>query len=278
MQKITEIKEILVIGPDSNNNRQWNISYTPSKPQNFLCEKCGLIFTMFQALNRKIRLQHTTVNLICPSCNYQTTQNDDIRRHLRTVHKLQNVGTLMENLQQVKKSEKPMMAQAPKKPVKKNIITIKPTCTNTSTKNNYIYHESLPKNKKPYIWSQDHLPPLSPPAKPKKFTTKPIKKLPVCNQKATPPPMTPAQGDPELHLPTDDLQDLYWLVHALDKPVTQSSPAPSSSLNTPMVSCTPNQEWITLDAIGELTFHHHNPSKLFVGGWGAHPPPSYGSF
>ena len=97
------------------------------------------------------------------------------------------------------------MAQAPKKSVKKNIITIKTTCTNINTKNSYKYHESLPKNKKLYTWFQDQLPPPSPSAKPKKFTTKPIKKLPVRNQKGTPPPTTPAQGDPELHLPTDDL-------------------------------------------------------------------------
>ena len=118
-----KLLKISDIGPDNNNNRQWNIAYKPTKPQNFQCEKCGLTLTITQALTRHIRLQHTTVNLICPSCDYQTTHNDNIRRHLRTVHKLQKVSTLMDNLQQVKKSEKtPMMAKTPAKQVKKNTI------------------------------------------------------------------------------------------------------------------------------------------------------------
>ena len=73
--------------------------------------------------------------------------------------------------------------------------------------------------------------------------------MPVHRQKSTPPSTTPLQGDPELrtlYSPTEDLQDLQWLVHALDEPLTTPSPAPSSGLNTLMVLQTPSQEWITL--------------------------------
>ena len=78
----------------------------------------------------------------------QTTHNDNIRRHLRMVHKLQKVGTLMETLQQVKKSEKTTKTvKALVKPTEKNTIVLKPS-PSTTTKNNYIYREILPKTEK----------------------------------------------------------------------------------------------------------------------------------
>ena len=74
---------------------------------------------------------------------------------------------------------------------KKDIITYRPLLEPAPT-SNYIYRETLPKNKRPFDWAQDG---LTSPLKPKKFTMKPIKKLPVHRQKPTSSPTTPVQKD-----------------------------------------------------------------------------------
>ena len=51
---------------------------------------------------------------------------------------------------------------------------------------------------------------------------------------------------PTKYSPTEDLQNITWLVHTLEDP--------PSTIHTPMVSTTPQQEWITLDIFGDTYF------------------------
>ena len=81
-------------------NQKWKISYYPSKTE-LLCDTCGQTFTYISTLQRHMQLQHKPRNLICHECDYQTPRRDNMRRHLRIVHKLVKVGEVLNNLHKV---------------------------------------------------------------------------------------------------------------------------------------------------------------------------------
>ena len=161
-----------------------------------------------------------------------------MRRHLRTVHKMSRTGNgkprNSEKINQVHSE-----GESPSKTAE-NIIKVRPTSSTTA----YIRHETLPKNKKQFDWPVSKS--TSPSAKPKTFTTKPIKTLSMRRKCTTSPPTPTATMASPVRSPSppEDLQDLQWLVHALEDP--------PSNLQTPVLNATPKQDWITLDSIGDV--------------------------
>ena len=109
-------------------NQEWKISYYPSKTE-LLCETCGQTFTYTSAFCRHMKIQHKPRNLICFECDYQTPRQDNMRRHLRMVHRLVKVGEVLDTLNKVCISNRPLLAiKATKGKTKKpqpSIITMK---------------------------------------------------------------------------------------------------------------------------------------------------------
>ena len=156
--------------PDlTNENQEWKISYYPSKNE-LLCEICGQTFTHINAHWRHMKMQHKPRNLICHECDYQTSRRDNMRRHLRMVHKLVKVGEILDTMKEVCTSNRsPTKAgkatKDKRKKSKPSIITMKlPAPINDESKSNG-------KNLAAPLNTQ------------KKFHTKPIKKLPKRNTK-----------------------------------------------------------------------------------------------
>ena len=110
------------------NNQEWKISYYPSKTE-LLCETCGQMFTYTSAFRRHMKIQHKPRNLICYECDYQTPRRDNMRRHLRMVHRLVKVGEVLDTLNEVCISNRPLLAgKATKDKTKKpqpSVITMK---------------------------------------------------------------------------------------------------------------------------------------------------------
>ena len=105
--------------------------------------------------------------------------------------------------------------------------------------NPYLYAETLPRTKKIYAWT------LEEPGRNqvKKFTTKLVTISPKRNAVITPQPVKQLEKTP-MHI-DDDLADLGWLPEALYPDNKQDK-----QINTPIVSCTPTQEWIAIDQLG----------------------------
>ena len=179
-----------------------------------------------------------------------------MRHHLRTVQRLNKTSDTLDGIQYVRKSVKPIpMAKATVK-LQKQTLKYKPPISTTG----YIHRQTLPKNKRTFPWAYQPVTVPSPPAKIKKFTAKPIKTLPVCHPRISTPSTSAVTvalpvRTPTKHSPTEDLQDLTWLVHALEDP--------PSTIHTPMAFTTPQQEWITLDSVGDTDFHQLMPSEHF---------------
>ena len=79
----------------------------------------------------------------------------------------------------------------------------------------------------------------------KKFTTKPVTIPPKRNTHITPQPVK--QSETPTHI-DEDLADLSWLPEALHPDSKQNKM--DKQINTPVLSCTPTQEWITIDQLG----------------------------
>ena len=77
----------------------------------------------------------------------------------------------------------------------------------------------------------------------KKFTMDPVNIPPKCNGCITPQPVKQLDETP-IHI-DDALADLGWLPEALHPDSKQDK-----QINTPILSCTPTQEWITIDQLG----------------------------
>ena len=226
--------------PSKKSNKIWNIVHIPSRKV-LICDECGTKFGSESTLNRHKTYQHASYKLICPECNYATTWKDNIRRHLINTHKLKKVGTIIDNLQRIQTEQKnaKVRAQAP------------PSAPNPNHSNNelkqlkmkgtipYIYAKTLPKNKKVYSWTLEEL--VCNPTK--KFTMDPVNIPPKCNGCITPQPVKQLDETP-IHI-DDALADLGWLPEALHPDSKQDK-----QINTPILSCTPTQEWITIDQLG----------------------------
>ena len=83
----------------------WNIVHIPTQ-EVLICDECWVKFGSTTTLNRHKTYQHPSYKLICPECNYATTQKDNIRRHLINTHKLTKVGTIIDQLQRIQTEQK----------------------------------------------------------------------------------------------------------------------------------------------------------------------------
>ena len=191
-----------------------------------------MTFNLNQVYYRHITYQHSSFKLICPECNYVTQRKDNLRHHLINVHKLKKVGTNMDNLQRIKTdtTNAKLKAKAPKKPLKK----LKSTTNDIKkdSKDSHMYGETLPSNKRPFKWTskQDESP-----GKTKKFSTKPVTVPPECNKAKTTVTVT-ATVTPCSPPPLDnDLQNLDWLIHALDPPKDTDDNTTKNSSDTPIL-------------------------------------------
>ena len=93
------------------NETKWNINHRPVSKVELLCEKCGISCRYTQALLRHMHIQHGDKTLICPDCDYQTPRKDNLRRHLRTVHKYIQVAEKLNSVDVIHKSTKPTKAK-----------------------------------------------------------------------------------------------------------------------------------------------------------------------
>ena len=108
--------------PVEKNNQKWNVVHTPTQ-EVLICDECGVKFGSKITLNRHKTYQHDSYKLICPECNYVTTQKDNIRRHLINTHKLTKVGTIVDKLQRIQTEQKnaKIRAKASPQPVHPNM-------------------------------------------------------------------------------------------------------------------------------------------------------------
>ena len=187
---------------------------------------------------------HSNKTYICPHCNYHSTSVDNIRRHLRTFHKITKTAPLIANLQTIVSSPtKPKDAHSA--PVKTNKITTKiyiPGSRGHPPKDARVNEHTLSN------------PDMS---RTKKFHTLLVTKPPIRNKlqlrkNTTPPPPSPPSEA--------SLVDLSWLLTALysspkklQESLEQPETAPEllSELSTPILDSTPIQDnWNILDEIG----------------------------
>ena len=108
----------------------WNIVHTPTQ-EVLICDECGVKFGSGRTLNRHKTYQHASYKLICPECDYVTTQKDNMRRHLTNTYKLKKVGTIIDKLQRIQTEQRRM----PKSGRKPHLVHLTPTITTTNFKN-----------------------------------------------------------------------------------------------------------------------------------------------
>ena len=224
--------------PAKKNNQTWNIVHNPTQ-EVLICDECGAKFGSTRTLNRHKTYQHASYKLICPECDYATTRKDNIRRHLINTHKLKKVGTIIDKLQCIQTEQKnaKIRAKAPLSAPKHDNNELNKLRMKGA--NPYLYAETLPRTKKFYAWT------LEEPGQnqTKKFTTKPVTIPPKRNVVITPQPVKQLE---KILIHIDDyLADLGWLPEALYLDNKQDK-----QINTPTLSCTPIQEWITIDQLG----------------------------
>ena len=225
-------------------NHEWEIRYYPVQSELSLCDTCGQTFTYISALRRHIQVQHKPRNLICHECDYQTPRRDNMRRHLRLVHKMVKAGEVLNNLHEIYTRPRALQAgkatKISKRTVSKpSIITMKlPGPSNV-----------VPAEPTPETDDEVPVPTLN---TQKQFHTKLIGKLPKRKKNQddldtlldTLPDTISSTLIDSLHT-TDNLQDNTpsTSIDSLDK-----------SLDTPILLDTPTQEevqdWCTLDSIG----------------------------
>ena len=193
---------------------------------------------------------HSNKTYICPHCNYRSTRVDNIRRHLRTFHKITKTAPLIANLQTI--------VSSPAKPKDAHPAPVK---TNKIKTKIYILGSRgcPPKDARP-----DERTLCNPDvSRTKRFHTLPVTKPLICNKlqlrKDTTPPPPPSPPSPPSEA---SLVDLSWLPTALHPSLRQPKlsdlleqpeivPEPLPELSTPILDSTPIQDnWNILDEIG----------------------------
>ena len=221
-------------------NQKWNIIHIPAS-ETHLCNECGIKLGSKIAFNRHKTYQHVDYKLICPECNYSTTRKDNMRHHLINRHKLRKVGIAIDNLQCIQTEQKnaKIRAKAPLSAPIHNTDKLKQIKKKSTT--SYVYAETLPKNRKLYSWTLDELAKEAPSTM-KKFITKPVTIPLKRHASITSQPVRKTEYIPK-HI-DDELADLSWLPEA-----TYPDSKQDKQINTPVLDCTPIQEWITIDQL-----------------------------
>ena len=184
-------------------------------------------------------MQHKPRNLICHECGYQTPRRDNMRRHLRMVHRLVKVGEVLDNLKEVCISKRPFQAdKAAKDKLKKSkpsiiIVKLPAPINDVSRKATLKTNE---KNPATVLNTQ------------KQFHTKPIKKLPKRNKKLEDTTSTPDT------LPDAISSTLIDSLHSPEDTIPSTLIDSLDNIDTPVLLDTPTQQkfqdWCILDSIG----------------------------
>ena len=157
--------------PAKNSNKTWNIVHIPTR-EVLICEERGMKFGSGRTLNRHKTHQHASYKLICPECDYATTRKDNMRRHLIRFHKLNKVGTIMDNLQKIQTEQKNAKIRPKAPPSAPNSKIDKLKQFKDKGTNPYIYMlRPFPRTRRPTHGQWKQAPGQN---QTKKFTTKPV--------------------------------------------------------------------------------------------------------